>query len=94
MSDHCLRFSKCKRKRTRCGYYSLRTPGPLCQEQQVEKECPGKIVECIDMQAYGTMNGAKVIAQVKKDTWRLIESSRGNWENADSIIKSGELCFW
>lgn len=33
---------------------------------KVEKECPGKIVECIDMQAYGTMNGAKVIAQVKK----------------------------
>ncbi|WP_077612451.1 PTS sugar transporter subunit IIB [Clostridium sp. Marseille-P2415] len=33
---------------------------------KVEKDCPGKIIECIDMQAYGTMNGAKVIAQVKK----------------------------
>ncbi|MEY8353892.1 PTS sugar transporter subunit IIB [Lachnospiraceae bacterium 54-53] len=32
----------------------------------VEKDCPGKIIECIDMQAYGTMNGAKVIAQVRK----------------------------
>ncbi|WP_432629373.1 PTS sugar transporter subunit IIB [Brotaphodocola sp.] len=35
-------------------------------KNKVEKECPGKIIECIDMQAYGTMNGEKVIAQVKK----------------------------
>lgn len=35
-------------------------------KEKVEKDCPGKIVECIDMQVYGTMNGAKVIAQVKK----------------------------
>lgn len=33
---------------------------------KVEKECPGIPVECIDMQAYGTMNGTKVIDQVKK----------------------------
>lgn len=33
---------------------------------KVEKDCPGKKIECIDMQAYGTMNGEKVIAQVKK----------------------------
>lgn len=33
---------------------------------KVEKDCPGKIVECIDMQAYGTMNGKKVLAQAKK----------------------------
>lgn len=33
---------------------------------KVEAECPGIPVECIDMQAYGTMNGEKVLAQVKK----------------------------
>lgn len=35
-------------------------------KKQVEQACPGKIIQDIDMQAYGTMNGAKVIAQVKK----------------------------
>ena len=33
---------------------------------KVQGEVPGKIVQDIDMQAYGTMNGKKVIAQVKK----------------------------
>lgn len=33
---------------------------------KVEKDCPGKLIECIDMQAYGTMNGEKVLAQIKK----------------------------
>lgn len=33
---------------------------------KVEKEVAGVPVECIDMQAYGTMNGTKVIDQVKK----------------------------
>lgn len=33
---------------------------------KVEKECPGVPVDCIDMQAYGTMNGKKVIDQAKK----------------------------
>ena len=32
----------------------------------VKKDLPGIPVEAIDMQAYGTMNGKKVIAQVKK----------------------------
>ena len=32
----------------------------------VKKDLPGVPVEAIDMQAYGTMNGKKVIAQVKK----------------------------
>ena len=32
----------------------------------VTKDLPGIPVEAIDMQAYGTMNGKKVIAQVKK----------------------------
>ena len=32
----------------------------------VKKDLPGITVEAIDMQAYGTMNGKKVIAQVKK----------------------------
>ena len=33
---------------------------------KVQGEVPGMIVQDIDMQAYGTMNGKKVIAQVKK----------------------------
>ncbi|WP_313585079.1 PTS sugar transporter subunit IIB [Lacrimispora sp.] len=33
---------------------------------KVERDCPGKLIECIDMQLYGTMNGAEVIAQVRK----------------------------
>lgn len=33
---------------------------------EVKTKCPGKIVEAIDMSAYGMMDGAKVIAQVKK----------------------------
>ncbi len=32
----------------------------------VKKSCPDVPVEAIDMQAYGTMNGKKVIDQVKK----------------------------
>lgn len=32
----------------------------------VQAACPGKPVEAIDMMAYGMMDGAKVIAQVKK----------------------------
>ena len=35
-------------------------------KSKVQGEGPGKIVQDIDMQAYGTMNGKKVIAQVKK----------------------------
>ena len=35
-------------------------------KSKVQGEVPGKIVQDIDMQAYGTMNGKKVIAQVKK----------------------------
>lgn len=34
--------------------------------ENVKKACPGKPVEAIDMLAYGMMDGAKVIAQVKK----------------------------
>lgn len=32
----------------------------------VKAACPGKIVEPIDMMAYGMMDGAKVIAQAKQ----------------------------
>ena len=35
-------------------------------KSKVQGEVPGTIVQDIDMQAYGTMNGKKVIAQVKK----------------------------
>lgn len=35
-------------------------------KKKVEIDCPGKLIDCIDMQAYGTMNGAKVLAQAKK----------------------------
>lgn len=35
------------------------------RKAEVEKECPGKPVECIDMQAYGTMNGKKVLDKVR-----------------------------
>lgn len=33
---------------------------------KVQKDCPGILIECIDMRAYGTMDGKTVIAQVKK----------------------------
>lgn len=33
---------------------------------KVEKDCPGIHIECIDMKAYGTMDGKAVISQVKK----------------------------
>lgn len=33
---------------------------------KIEREFPGKPILSIDMQSYGTMNGAEVIAQVRK----------------------------
>ena len=35
-------------------------------KEEVEKECPGVPVECIDMQAYGTLNGKKVLDSVHR----------------------------
>jgi PTS system cellobiose-specific IIB component len=34
--------------------------------EDVKKQCPGVTVESINMTDYGTMNGAKVLAQVKQ----------------------------
>lgn len=36
------------------------------QKDQVQAKCPDKVIEVIDMVAYGMVDGKKVIAQVKK----------------------------
>jgi len=44
----------------------LLAPQVRFHKPEMEKRYPGKIIDCIDMSAYGMCDGEKILAQVKK----------------------------